>query len=92
MQFVIYCLDKPNSLDLRMATREAHLAYIDTKPIHIVIAGPLLDANGGMKGSMFVVEANDLAEVQRFSAADPYRKAGLFGSVDIHGFRKVFPK
>jgi uncharacterized protein len=92
MQFVIYCLDKPNSLDLRMTTRAAHLAYIETKPIDIVIAGPLLDSNGGMKGSMFVVEANDLAEVQRFSAADPYRKAGLFERVDIDGFRKVFPK
>jgi uncharacterized protein YciI len=92
MQFVIYCLDKPNSLELRMATRTAHLAYIDTKPIEIVIAGPLLDVSGGMKGSMFVVEANDLAEVQRFSAGDPYRKAGLFERVDIDGFRKVFPK
>ena len=38
----IYCLDKPDSLDLRMATRNAHLAYIDTKPIDIVLAGPLL--------------------------------------------------
>ena len=92
MQFVVYCLDKPNSLDLRMATRTAHLAYLETNPIEIVIAGPLLDANGGMKGSMFIVEANDLAEVQRFSAADPYRKAGLFQRVEIDGFRKVFPK
>ena len=25
--FVLHCLDKPNSLDLRMATRQAHLAY-----------------------------------------------------------------
>jgi len=92
MQFVVYCLDKPNSLDLRMATRGAHLAYLETKPIEIVIAGPLLDTNGGMKGSMFIIEANDLAEVQRFSAADPYRKAGLFQRVEIDGFRKVFPK
>jgi uncharacterized protein len=92
MQFVIYCIDKPNSLELRMATRAAHLAYIDTKPIDIVLAGPLLGADGSMKGSMFVVEANDLAEVQRFSTADPYRKAGLFDRVDIDGFRKVFPK
>ena len=43
MQFAIYCLDKPDALDLRMATRNAHLAYMDTKPIDIVFAGPLLD-------------------------------------------------
>jgi len=92
MQFVIYCVDKPNSLELRMATRAAHLAYIGTKPIDIVIAGPLLGDDGGMRGSLFIVEANDIAEVQRFSGADPYRKAGLFDRVEIHGFRKVFPK
>ena len=92
MQFVIYCVDKPNALDLRMATRNAHLAYIDTKPIDIVLAGPLLGDDGGMRGSLFIVEANDLAEVQRFSAADPYRKAGLFERVEMHGFRKVVPK
>jgi len=92
MQFVIYCVDKPNSLELRMATRAAHLAYIDTKPIDIVIAGPLLGDDGGMRGSLFIVEADDIAEVQRFSGADPYRKAGLFDRVEIHGFRKVFPK
>ena len=27
MQFAIYCVDKPNALELRMATRAAHLAY-----------------------------------------------------------------
>jgi uncharacterized protein len=92
MQFAIYCLDKPGSLDLRMATRNAHLAYMDTKPIDIVLAGPLLDDAGGMRGSLFIVEADDLTAVRRFSEADPYRKAGLFESVTFHGFRKVLPK
>ena len=92
MQFAIYCLDKPDSLDLRMATRNAHLAYMDTKPIDIVLAGPLLDDAGGMRGSLFIVEADDLAAVRRFSEADPYRKAGLFESVTFHGFRKVLPQ
>ncbi len=92
MQFAIYCVDKPNAIELRMATRAAHLAYLEAKPIRIVIAGPLLDESGGMRGSMFIVEADDLAQVRRFSEADPYRKAGLFERVDIHGFRKVFPQ
>ena len=26
--FMLACFDKPNSLELRMATREAHLAYV----------------------------------------------------------------
>jgi uncharacterized protein YciI len=92
MQFVIYCTDKPASLDLRMATRAAHLEYIDNTQIKIVLAGPLLGADGGMQGSMFVVDADSLDAAKNFSAGDPYRKAGLFERVEIHGFRTVFPR
>jgi uncharacterized protein YciI len=92
MQFAVYCVDKPDALELRMATRPAHLAYIESKPIDIVLAGPLLGADGGMRGSLFIVEADDLTKVQRFSEADPYRKAGLFERVEINGFRKVAPR
>ncbi len=92
MQFAIYCLDKPAALDLRMATRNAHLVYMDTNPIDIVLAGPLLDDSGDMRGSLFIVEADDIDQARQFSEADPYRKAGLFMSVTFHGFRKVLPK
>ncbi len=91
MHFAIYCVDKANALDLRMANRPAHLAYIETKPIEIILAGPLLDTDGGMRGSLFIVEADDLAQAQRFSDADPYCRAGLFERVEITGFRKVVP-
>ena len=30
--FVLVCIDKPNALDLRMATREAHFAYANGLP------------------------------------------------------------
>lgn len=92
MLYVIYCRDKPGSLELRKATREAHLAHVDAADIHIVIAGPLLTASGEMLGSMFVVDAESRDIVESFSAADPYRKAGLFDEVDIHAFRQVFPR
>jgi uncharacterized protein YciI len=93
MQFALYCLDKPNSLTLRMVTREKHLAYINDAPVRIVLAGPLLSPDGQtMRGSFFIVEANDVETVERFSANDPYRLAGLFERVDIHGFRQVVPR
>jgi uncharacterized protein YciI len=34
----------------------------------------------------------DRAAVDRFLAADPYTKAGLFQSVTVRPFRKVFPQ
>jgi uncharacterized protein YciI len=45
-----------------------------------------------MIGSMLVVDAEDRAQVEAFAASDPYRLAGLFDSVEIHPFRKVFPR
>ena len=92
MRYALYCLDKPNALDLRMATRERHLAYVASPPLEIVLAGPLLADDGAMRGSLFIVEADDIDSVRRFSEGDPYRAAGLFERVDIHGFRQVLPR
>ena len=85
--FMLACFDKPNSLDLRMATREAHLAYARDHVGMIKIAGPILDEAEAMAGSMFILEAPDRAAVEAFNAADPYQTAGLFGQVEIRGYR-----
>lgn len=85
--FVLACFDKPNSLDLRMATREAHLAYVREQAAMVKVAGPMLDEGEAMAGSLFILEAADRPQVEAFNAADPYQKAGLFGQVEIRGFR-----
>ena len=85
--FVLACFDKPNSLDLRMATREAHLAYAGEHRAMIKVAGPMLDDAEGMAGSLFILEANDRGAVEAFNAADPYQQVGLFGQVEIRGFK-----
>ena len=87
--FVISCIDRPDSLALRMATREAHLAYANTgeKPVKVRIGGPYLDEKGNMAGSLLIVDAPDRATVEQFSRDDPYVKAGLFQSVDIRPYR-----
>jgi uncharacterized protein YciI len=59
----------------------------------LLVAGPLLGEDGtSMIGSLLVVEFPDRAAVDRFVAADPYSKAGLFQSVSIRPFRKAFPQ
>jgi uncharacterized protein YciI len=85
--FVLVCHDKPNSLELRMATREAHLAYARENLAQVKMAGALLDEAGAMAGSLFIMDVPDRAAVEAFNAADPYQKAGVFGRVDIRGFR-----
>ena len=83
--FVLTCLDKPNALEVRMGAREAHLAWVKDKPLKL--GGPFLDEAGQMAGSLLILEAEDLAAAQKFSADDPYTKAGLWASVDIRPFR-----
>jgi len=92
VQFMIQCFDKPNSLELRMKTRERHLAHVEASGMKILIAGPMLSDAGQPIGSLFLVEADDVTTARRFVEADPYQLAGLFARVDIKGFRTVFPR
>jgi len=85
--YAIHCLDKPASLDLRMATREAHLTYMRGFAGRMKLAGPMLDEAGQMCGSILLLEAETLAEAEAFSANDPYALAGLFQAVEIRQFK-----
>ena len=85
--FMLACFDKADSLPLRMATREAHLAYMGEKRGMVKLAGPLLDEAGDMAGSLLIVEADDLAGAQALNTNDPYTKAGLWDRVEIKAFR-----
>jgi hypothetical protein len=86
MYFAIYALDRPGAREIRDKTRAAHREYLHRgdSPVRLKLAGPLLDHDGEtMIGSLIVVEANSFADVEQFSANDPYRHAGLVGSVQI---------
>lgn len=90
MLFVIICTDKPASLDLRLATRERHLAYLETYAERIVQAGPMLDPDGRPCGSLLLVEVADRAAADGFAEADPYARVGLFESTMIRPYREVY--
>ncbi len=85
--FAMICLDKPDALEVRMGAREAHLAYVREGMELMKLGGPFLDEAGNMAGSLIIVETEDLAAAEAFSAADPYTLAGLWQSVDIRPFR-----
>jgi uncharacterized protein YciI len=70
-----------------MANREAHLAYARDHMAMIKVAGPFLDGDGDMCGSMFLIEADSREAVAGFNAADPYTLAGLFERVEIRSWR-----
>lgn len=90
MLFTLLCTDKPGSLDLRMATRPTHLAYLQSCKAMLIQAGPMLDLEGKPCGSVFILEAESRAAAEAFAAGDPYARAGLFESSVVRGFRSVF--
>jgi uncharacterized protein len=90
MLFVLINTDRPASLDLRMSTRPAHLAWLTGEAGKILTGGALLDAAGQPIGSLLVLDVADRAEAEAFAAADPYTKAGLFESSVIRPYRQVY--
>jgi len=88
MFFALICRDKPGALQTRLDNRDAHLKYIaDTKCV--LQAGPFLDENGSMCGSLVVLDVDDKLSAEAWAASDPYAKAGLFESVEIKAWKKV---
>ncbi|MCE2988495.1 MAG: YciI family protein, partial [Phenylobacterium sp.] len=85
--YVLVCNDKPDSLELRLANREAHLAYARGFADRLKVAGPLLDEAGNMAGSLLILEAESLEDARAFNLDDPYQKAGLFASVQVTAFK-----
>ena len=88
MLYAIICVDKPGALEIRKANREAHLAHIKGSDGAVVMAGPFLDANGEMCGSLLIYEGDEAA-ARAWAAADPYARAGLFQSSEVRAWKKV---
>ena len=87
MYFAVFALDKPGALELRLATRPAHLEYLKTLAGALKAGGPLMTDDGKEpRGSMLVYEAGRIEDVRKIVAADPYSKAGLFQSVEIRAW------
>jgi uncharacterized protein YciI len=89
MLFVLTASDKPDSLQLRMATRAAHFEYAKATAC-IKLGGPFLDPMGDMAGSLIIFEAADLEAAKNWAANDPYAKAGLFAKPEIKPWKATF--
>ncbi|CUH79742.1 YciI-like protein [Tritonibacter multivorans] len=88
MLIALIARDKPDHLDTRMENRAAHLAYIEETGV-VAQAGPLLDQDGNMVGSLIILDVEDMAAGEAWAAGDPYAKAGLFEAVELITWKKV---
>jgi len=91
MIFMILCHDKPDSLDLRMANRAAHLEYANSAGDRLKLAGPILGEgdNPTPIGSLILLDAASETAAQLFAKNDPYATAGLFDKVQIRPWNPV---
>ncbi|WP_341368490.1 YciI family protein [Yoonia sp. BS5-3] len=88
MRVALMTKDKPGALQTRLDNRDAHLAYIADTGV-VEMAGPFLDADGQMCGSLIVLEVEGMAAAQAWADNDPYAKAGLFSEVTLRAWKKV---
>ena len=97
MAYAIFCLDKPNAVQLRLDNRAAHLDFAKSWGDAIAIGGPLFsepddDSEPEMIGSLIILDVDTRGEVDRFIACDPYGIAGLFDSVTVHPYKIALGK
>lgn len=99
MLYAIIGRDQPDSLDKRSTVRSAHLERLHALQGEgrLVLAGPFpaIDSPdpgpAGFSGSLIVAEFPSLEEAQNWTSADPYVAAGVYATVDVLPFKKVFP-
>ena len=89
MLYIIYQVDKPESDAIRAAHRAAHFAYLDDHRDILVLGGAMLAEDGTTRtGSVLIINVGSREEAERFSANEPFRKAGLFERVEITRMRR----
>jgi len=99
MLYAIIAQDVDDSLQNRLAARPAHLERLNAllDEGRLILAGPhpTIDTEdpgeAGFSGSLIVAEFNSLEDAQAWAADDPYQQAGVYASVTVKPFKKVFP-
>ena len=91
MFYALYCTDKEDHLDVRLDNRADHLEYIKALGDKLIMAGPTFEDDGEtMNGGIIVVDMDSKSDVEAFAKDDPYNRHGLFESVIIRPWKKVF--
>ncbi len=100
MLYAIISEDVPDSLELRLTARPAHLERLKElqNQGRLVLAGPhpTIDTENpgaaGFSGSLVVAEFDSLQDAQNWADADPYLLTNVYAKVTIKPFKKVFPQ
>ena len=87
MLFALVALDRPNSVERRMAIRPEHLKHLDALGEQLILAGPFLNDKEEGVGSIVIIEADTLEEAREMFNRDPFVRENLFDQVTIKPWR-----
>ena len=98
MYYAIIATDEAGTLDKRLAARPDHLARLQAlrDAGRLLLAGPHPGADtedpgpAGFTGSLVVAEFGSLEEARTWDETDPYMDAGVYASVVVKPFKRVF--
>lgn len=99
MYYSIVGIDNENSLDKRLSVRPSHLERLQAlqNEGRLLAAGPnpAIDNEdpgpNGFTGSIIIAQFESLEAAQAWADSDPYIEAGVYASVSVKPFKKVFP-
>jgi uncharacterized protein YciI len=100
MYYAIIGTDVTDSLEKRLSARPEHLARLQElqNQGRLLTAGPLPAIDNedpgpaGFSGSLIIAEFESLPDARHWANADPYVAAGVYDSVAVKPFKKVFPQ
>jgi uncharacterized protein YciI len=81
--------DKSDAGSLRADNRAAHLAYLEQNNEIVSQAGPFLDEDDAMIGSLIILDVPDMKTAVLFAKDDPYAIAGLFDQATLTPWKRV---
>ncbi|MFL4555603.1 YciI family protein [Yersinia kristensenii] len=98
MLYVIFATDVPDSLEKRLSVRPAHLARLQALQDQgrLLTAGPnpAIDSSdpgtAGFSGSTVIAEFESQHEAESWAEQDPYVAAGVYHSVIVKPYKRVF--
>jgi uncharacterized protein YciI len=92
VHFVIHAVDRTDALPTRAKFYRAHRIHLDQagdRGIGVMTAGTLVAPDGETPvGSLFILEAENRAAVDAFTASDPYHVNGVWQAVEVHYYNK----
>ena len=92
MLFIVQFEDKPGVADLRQKLMAEHFAFLDSRKDKVLVAGSVREIPSDRPlGGLWIVEAEDEAQVREIFKDDPFWVNDMRAGVRINRWVKAFP-